>query len=95
MTDAEARIWQRYAMAELYGDKEGMESDQPDLFNLPPTRIQDVTLRQWDRDPSTRLIYHRAPACIGMMWWAMRRCEIRGHHRAAAKINSLYGMSWT
>lgn len=92
MTDAEARIWQRYAMAELYGDKEGMARTMRELWW---ERNVYSRLRRWDRDPSTRLIYHRAPACIGMMWWAMRRCEIRGHHRAAAKINSLYGMSWT
>ena len=32
MTDAEARIWQRYAMDELYGDKEGMARTMRELW---------------------------------------------------------------
>jgi hypothetical protein len=45
---------------------------QLELLDLPPTRLQDVTLRDWDTGKHQALyrqLYHRAPMCICITWW--------------------------
>ena len=61
-----------------------MESDQPDLFNLPPTRIEEVTLREWDTGPHQvlcRQLHAEASSERQAAWWAGCLAEILAYRR--------------
>lgn len=64
---------------------------QLDLLDQPPTRLQDVTVQDWDwkHYALARELHDKAPTCICILWLWRWRAEGRGYHRAVKRINFL------
>ena len=61
-----------------------MSTEQPDLFDLAPQRIEDVTLHQWDCGPHhalARLLHAQATPERKAAWWAAIIMKLRADRR--------------
>jgi len=69
-----------------------MGSDQPDLFNLPPTRLEEVTLHDWDvkHHALARQLHAEASPERQAAWWSSIIQGLRAY-RAKRRKEALKG----